>query len=407
MNRTKIDRQFEIIDSLECMIPNIAVFIEDYPLYGRDKDSFDQWSSDIRIYFKEAIEPFVDNFGLQEKILEWFLMNIETFHSLEMESLSHSQVSFSDREKKLESLLNRPQFQQRTEEWYSEGNQILTASQFSTLFKGPRTRGLLVLEKAGLIDKSQRTNRICCKLFETSPFDWGIRFEPVVRQIYCDITKTDVSELGRLRHQTDKRLAASPDGLITHDLSGSTVSRLGRFVEFKAPVTRLLNKKVPEDYYAQMQIQMEVGDVDTCDYFEVKFKSPYGKNQENFKIVEPTDKLYYYGSVYLIGKDDVALRYEYSPLQTKNWIPVLNEGETILETIPWITDEWWLTTVDRSESWYTSVKPFITEFWSDVEKAKEGTFKLPDSKRKRKESSCDIVDIDELTVETIVEPTNQ
>ena len=88
---------------------------------------------------------------------------------------------------------------------------------------------------------------------DLNPFTWGIRFEPIVKQIYQALTGTRVVDLGRLKHKTDKRLAASPDGLI---IEGPD-QRLSRFVEFKAPVTRKILSIVPEDYMAQMQIQME------------------------------------------------------------------------------------------------------------------------------------------------------
>jgi hypothetical protein len=42
-------------------------------------------------------------------------------------------------------------------------------------------------------------------------------------------------------------------------------------------------------------------------------------------------------------------------------------------------------TVPRSREWYDSVKSKEEEFWKDVEGAKEGTWKLPESTRKPRE----------------------
>lgn len=83
---------------------------------------------------------------------------------------------------RVEALKNSQQIAQRTEEWYKEGEQLLTASQIATLFKSPRTRGQLVLEKAGLKkrDSSGPTVALTANL---NPFLWGIRFEPVVNAV--------------------------------------------------------------------------------------------------------------------------------------------------------------------------------------------------------------------------------
>jgi hypothetical protein len=162
--------------------------------------------------------------------------------------------------------------------------------------------------------------------------------------------------------------------------------RYGRFVEFKAPVTRKIINVVPKDYITQMQIQMEVGDVEECDYLEVKFISAYGTKTPD------TNEGKFYGEIYIIGVEDQPVRYEYSDLNMKNMPLILDDSETILETIPWVSNEFYLTTVGRSRSWFASVQPAIESFWSDVECAKAGTFVLPESSRKRKDVVCMLVE---------------
>jgi hypothetical protein len=67
---------------------------------------------------------------------------------------------------------------------------------------------------------------------------------------------------------------------------------------------------------------------------------------------------------------------------------VIGEEEQLLETIPWYTNEWYLTTVPRERDWYWSVKEKEMEFWRDVKGAKEGTWTLPESTRKPKEKAA-------------------
>jgi hypothetical protein len=298
--------------------------------------------------------------------------------------------SEEDRVANIQRLLHAPQIEQRTDEWYQDALGLLSASQFNTILKSGRTRGHLVLQKAALepIDQSQRRTVVLTQ--DLNPFTWGIRFEPVVKQIYQSLTGTRVAELGRLRHPTDKHLAASPDGMV---VEGPPI-RLGRFVEFKAPVTRKILSIVPDDYMAQMQIQMEVGGVEECDYLEIKFESQYGIKTPPATIPSANPSLspiWFHGHIYLIGSMETyePVRYEYSPLNDLEWKPEYDlETECIVECIPWWTSTWYITTVGRSRSWFASVQPAIKAFWEDVQKAKQGLFELPASQRKPKESVC-------------------
>ena len=289
--------------------------------------------------------------------------------------------SMEKRKAIVERIRSAPQIEQRTENWFKESLTILSGSQYATILKQGRTRGQLVLEKAG-ITKRETGGPTVVMSAQLNPFMWGIRFEPVVKQIYEALTNTKVAELGRLRHATNQRLGASPDGLVVQDRSEEQ-KRFGRFVEFKAPVTRQIYNKVPDEYRVQMQIQMEVGDVEECDYLEVKFKSvyknPYSPPQEESPPV-------YQGNIFIVEEQkNESMRYEYSPLNDMDWKPVLGAEEQLLETIPWYTNEWYLTTVPRERDWYGSVKEKEMEFWRDVKGAKEGTWTLPESTRKPRE----------------------
>jgi hypothetical protein len=288
-------------------------------------------------------------------------------------------------EKNIARLLSKASTAQRTTEWYKQGQTVLTASQFATILKGARTRGQLVMEKAATVTDPQKKIN-CVRTEDIRAFDWGIRFEPVIKQIYENITKSTVTDLGRLLHETDANLAASPDGLVTEG------DRRGRLVEFKAPITRPIKAdEIPEDYWIQMQIQMEVADLNLCDYFEVKFSSPYGLKEWN-KPPE-TDINHGKGTIFLVGdKEDEQPRYYFYPKFGSDEEPTLKDDEVILERIPWISTSYNLKTVERSSTWFKSMAENIAKFWKDVEGAKNGTFVLPDSSRKRKAEVCLIVD---------------
>jgi len=364
------------------MTSYILDFIASHPVYAFDDLSLSQWKADCRTELISILEIYMMN---SEEISQSMNLYLDAHIDLAKKtSQSISLWPLEQRQMNISRLLNQPQVEQRTDAWYSEAQNMITASQFAIILQDGLTRGRLVMEKASAAtDTSQRKTVV--QTMDLSPFTWGIRFEHVVKQIYSDLTKTVVKDMGRLKHRSDPRLAASPDGMVVEGPS----ERRGRFVEFKAPVTRKLQKIIPKDYVIQMQIQMEVGNVEECDYLEVKFNSVFGTKPQSPRLTsEPT----YKGNIYIVSVNEIPQRYEYSSLNDLEWIPSLELGEEILETIPWSTSEFYLTTVGRSRVWFDSVKPAIESFWKDVASAKANTYILPESSRKRKQSSCMIVE---------------
>jgi hypothetical protein len=58
----------------------------------------------------------------------------------------------------------------------------------------------------------------------------------------------------------------------------------------------------------------------------------------------------------------------------------------------WICEKIHHERVYRDEAWFSRLIPKIDEFWSDVEKSKNGEFVLAESSRKKKEVLCLIKD---------------
>jgi hypothetical protein len=180
------------------------------------------------------------------------------------------------RRQQAEELLARPQIPQRTQAWYAQGKEVLTASEFSKLLGSPRSVSQLVMSKVAS-DTPHQTNRLACMTCEMGPFDWGIRFEPVVKQILTEKWGLNIAEAGRIVHPTESHVAASPDGII---MESTDPARVGRLLEIKCPITRKIGEGVPFDYWCQMQVQMEVTGVDECEYVEVKLDSAQGTSMD-------------------------------------------------------------------------------------------------------------------------------
>jgi hypothetical protein len=246
---------------------------------------------------------------------------------------------------------------------------ILSASELGSLFGSVRARAQLILSKVNFVPRPQQSLAVFSS--SMSAFDWGIRFEPVVKQIYEHLYGAKIQELGRLVGTVDPRVSASPDGLI---VEAADPARVGRLIEIKCPVTRQPDGKVPKDYYAQMQMQMHVTGLHECDFVEVVFNASYSSP------IHRCGPGLFNGYVALVqanqiqedGSHAATFRYEYSPLNAlSDWTPGdLKEGEFACEISPWSAFEIHEQRVLMDPTWWPHVKPKVDAFWEDVAKAK-------------------------------------
>jgi len=102
----------------------------------------------------------------------------------------------------------------------------------------------------------------------------GTLLEPLVRDLYDARTGRKTREVGLVRHKRYHWLGASPDG-ITED---------GLLVEIKCPLTRKIEPKVPKHYLPQVQLQLEITDLEECDFVQYRPAKEEGAEPE-FVIV--------------------------------------------------------------------------------------------------------------------------
>jgi hypothetical protein len=251
---------------------------------------------------------------------------------------------------------------------------------------------------------------------DMTAMDWGVRFEPIVKQILTVRWGAEILEFGRLLHPTDPRLAASPDGIL---IAAADPARIGRLVEIKCPIRREITGAIPYEYWCQMQIQMEVCDIDECEYVEAKINSGYKgipfceaasaatkaasaatKAAEAAtkaasaatKAAEAATKAasaatnsanslreQYAGTLWLLQEPTtLELKYAYMALERKD---LERCGWNVIEEIPWNLDALSIQVVARDRAWFASTAEARDAFWTKVEDAKAGTFVLPPSSR--------------------------
>ncbi len=282
----------------------------------------------------------------------------------------------------IDSLRANKQTAQRTQAWYEQGKRILTASEIYSLFRSPRQRAQMVFSKVET--QYRMTQSLAVRSEKMSAFDWGIRFEPVVKLIYEYKHQCRIEELGRILHPTDQRVAASPDGLIVEGPD----KILGDLIEIKAPVTREIGHGIPDEYYAQMQTQLEVTGARACQYIEMKFASPYNLSPQQ------EGPALYSGFIYLVNVPGVPTDDNLFPEDRLDYVYGVVNSETqpanlpgeVVEKIPWRCMGWFHQVVPRRQDWWASIQPAITQFWLDVEGARAGTFTIPPSSRPPKKS---------------------
>ena len=157
-------------------------------------------------------------------------------------------------QEQVERLKKIPQPEQRSPEWYLMRDGMISASDAGTVLGQSHygNRDSVILKKCG--EESRPPSG--------AAIDWGVKYENVAKQIYELRNNVEVFEFGCIKHPTINFLGASPDG-ITND---------GIMLEIKCPSSRVIDGIIPTGYYCQVQMQLEVCELDRCDFLECKLK---------------------------------------------------------------------------------------------------------------------------------------
>jgi hypothetical protein len=212
--------------------------------------------------------------------------------------------------------------------------------------------------------------------------DWGVRYEPIAKQILEETLEAQIKDLGRIKHRTVPKIAASPDGLIISCKKDKNL--VGRLVEIKCPYSRKIGGIVPEEYWMQMQIQLEVTNLSECEYVEVEIVSKTAKNMNPDLSGNAVEK----GTMWLLEKDGI---YKYAYSESEKEEGFKEEGFNEVESIEYNIVNVHNVLVKRDKKWYDSTQDVQTQFWNDVEKARANDFILPEPKYKR-QKQCMIVE---------------
>lgn len=259
-----------------------------------------------------------------------------------------------------------PQPEQRSPEWYEMRHSMLSASDWGSILGMSKYGG----------GKNQVLVKKCCDdvpFFTNAAMQWGIKYEAVAIQIYEHRNGVHVIEFGCIRHPTISHLGASPDG-ITAD---------GIMLEIKCPSSREIDGIIPEGYYCQVQGQLEVCELDRCDFLECKLFE-YDDEEEYLEDADKSGNHFYcrYGGekgVVANFYDQVGEKkyYEYSPVgilgdELKAWkAEILEKYRNVKRYIFNEFTYWFLERVScipiyRNQEWFYKASKELAEFWGQV-----------------------------------------
>jgi putative phage-type endonuclease len=282
----------------------------------------------------------------------------------------HNLIKYQETEcvsNQLQWLEHQNTHEQQTDEWYNTRQNKLTASSMWKIFKSESTRNSIIFEKCNTKTKPQ---------FYGGPMEWGNKYEPVSIMLYEKIYNTKIGDFGCITHKDYPYIGASPDGIVTDNTS----NLYGRMIEIKNIVNRDIISLPKEEYWVQMQIQMEVCELDCCDFLETRFKE-YSESEfyENHSTHKYKGVLLYFSKIDKRIDDSDAYKplYKYYPLSDEynkedinTWINEtvnsLKDEYVLYNKHYYYLDEYSCVIVQRNRKWFKHCINDITKTWNTI-----------------------------------------
>ena len=313
-------------------------------------------------------------------------------------------IDILDIRNKINGLRNKPQPEQRTPEWYMFRHNLITASSVYKVFGSESQRNDLIYEKTNDLNLESNSS-----LNINDARHWGNKYEDLSIMFYEVFFDTKVEDFGCLPHDKYTFIGASPDGI---NIKEDNI-RYGRMLEIKNVVSRVITGIPKEDYWIQMQQQLEVCDLNECDFLETKFIE-----YSNFDEFENDEESFYGVSQQVINKEDITSLtnskgmailhikdnkcfYDFMPLNINN----INEMELWKNEIMkkyendssymWIKDIYWKLNVIscvlvlRNKLWFKYALPKIKSLWDIIAENKKTGKKIVKEKKSKKRKKND------------------
>lgn len=366
----------------------------------------------------DADDAFDDMTELVDQSIDLFYMQIMPKRSTDMSDskTNNTNAKRTYRTRQVLAHLNAtPQPAQRTNEWYAYRHALITASNAYKIFDTPGSQNQLIYEKCSPLpvavvtqNHSPTVNMNPVPTVNvSSPMHWGQKYEPMSTMYYEMIHGTTVGEYGCVQHSKYSFLGASPDGIVDDPAS----DKYGQMLEIKNVVNRDITGIPLKAYWVQMQLQLEVCDLEECDFLETRFKEYIDdtafmedcdpanagcSTDDDNRFTNTRDGKWKGIVLYFIDPDGVPV-YEYKPLEMgqeeyeTNWEPDIRQkhqqqGHTFMWPSHWWLEEVSCVLVERNRLWFSQVIDQMSAFWDIILAERESGYahRAP-SKRKTKD----------------------
>jgi len=333
--------------------------------------------------FKDENETFYDIYLIVEDALKIYHSNISPNRSFNY-TFIRIKPNIPYLQNKIKFLTELPQPSQKTDEWYEFRHNHLTASSIWKIFSTNCSKNQLIYSKCKSFEKNNFNN-----VSFDSTLHWGHKYEPLSVLIYEYKYDTKVSEFGCIPHNEHKFIAASPDGINTDEKS----DLYGRMIEIKNVVSRNITGIPKKEYWVQMQIQMEVCDLNECDFLETKFVE-YDTYEDfcNDGTFNTTHDGKHKGVIILLINENCVndYIYEYCPLNYseeqyldfEKTIINKNSNYTWVKNVYWKLNVYSCILVLRNKLWFHHSISIMKEFWDIIQIEKTQGFEHRSPKKR-------------------------
>ena len=362
-------------DFYKTMIDTITQeFLEDFICSGIVEFNMDLYDKIFR-KFRRRVHYFVKNYYTIHQIPRRCYKNprVHTYDAVGDIAAIKSQIQY---------LQNIKQPAQRTAEWYAFRHNLITASNIWKAIGSEANKNSLICEKCKPIPEVAVDASTTTHVNTDSPLHWGVKYEPLTVMLYEKRNKVKVGEFGCIQHPQYSFIGASPDGIVISEDS----SAFGRMLEIKNVVSREITGIPKMDYWVQMQIQMEVCNLNECDFLETQFKE-YDETEEDLFYKNKYQYLYNGVILYFVNRDfvDGSPHYVYMPFNVRlskadvgAWIDsqktALKETYILFKRIYWYCEAYSCVLVKRNRHWFEMMVPKVKEIWDIIERERVDGF---------------------------------
>ena len=277
----------------------------------------------------------------------------------------------------IQVLRNIVQPQQRTDEWYIYRHNMITASNMWKVFSTECQYNSLVYEKCKPFEQHRR--------IWSASMNWGNMFEPISIKIYEHKYKTHIEDFGCICHPSIPCIGASPDGINVDPSS----ERFGRMLEVKNIYNREINGIPKEEYWVQMQIQLETCNLELCDFLETRFIE-YASDEEFY-----TSAHEYKGVILYMKNDDEPeqneFEYVYLPFELKKKEDIneyifqqTTSSKSLVRILYYYLDEMSCVVIRRNKNWFDIAKTKIVQTWDTILKERTEGYSHREPKKRVK-----------------------